>query len=153
MKNQKRSGNNRTNGQRKVFQLICVSDPKEIAKVETFLKSVNKIAKLDDGTFYRLLIASTEAINNGIMHGNNSDPSKRVCITCTLKSGALVVKVQDEGDGFDYEHVPNPLDEVNLMKESGRGVFLMRSMMDKVAYRKNKHGTVVVMTINLKRLQ
>lgn len=153
MKKQKRSGKDHTNSQRKVFQLICVSDPKEVGKVETFLKSVNKVAKLDDGTFYRLLIASTEAINNGIMHGNKSDPSKRVCITCTLKPGALVVKVQDEGEGFDYEHVPNPIDEANLMKESGRGIFLMRSMMDKVAYRKNKHGTIVAMTINLKRLQ
>lgn len=131
---------------------MCISDPKEIARVESFLKSVNKVAKLDDGTFYRLLVASTEAVNNGIMHGNKMDRTKRVCITCTIKPGAIVVKVQDEGGGFDYTKLPDPLAEENLLKESGRGIFLMRSMMDKVVFKRNRYGTLVEMTINLKRL-
>jgi serine/threonine-protein kinase RsbW len=140
------------NGETKTFQLVCVSDPKEIGRVESFLKEVNKVAKLDDGTFYRLLVASTEAVNNGIVHGNKLDVSKRVCITCTLKPGALLVKVQDEGGGFDADNLPDPLAEENLLKESGRGIFLMRSMMDKVEFKHDRHGTVVLMTINLRRL-
>jgi serine/threonine-protein kinase RsbW len=135
------------------FDLICISDPKEITKVEPFLKSVNRAAQLDDGTFYRLLVALTEAVNNAIMHGNRSDRSKEVCISCILSPAKLLIRVEDEGRGFNPENVPNPLDEANLLKESGRGIFLMRSMMDKVKYHTNKKGTVVEMTVNLKRLQ
>ena len=62
--------------------MVFVSDPKLIAGVEQFLGQINKIANLDYGTFYRLLVASTEAVNNAILHGNKSDVSKEVFISC-----------------------------------------------------------------------
>lgn len=114
---------------------------------------MNRVVKLDDGTFYRLLVATTEAVNNGIVHGNKRDPEKVVTVNCTLKKHMLLVKVEDQGRGFDPEKIPNPLDEENLLKETGRGIFLMKSMMDRVRFRMTKHGTLVEMTINLKRLQ
>jgi serine/threonine-protein kinase RsbW len=140
------------NGQ-SIFQLICVSVPEEIQRVEEFLQKLNKIMRLDDGTFYRLLVAGTEAMNNAVLHGNKSDPDKRVCMTCIQKTDVLIIRVQDEGEGFDARKLPNPTAEENLLKESGRGIFLMRSMMDKVLFKKNKQGTLVEMTINLKRLR
>ncbi len=131
----------------------CISNPKEIGKIEEFLKSVNKKAKLDDGTFYRLFVSTTEAVNNGIIHGNKSDPRKKVCVTCEVNTDVLIVRVKDQGNGFDPAAVPNPLDEQNLMKESGRGIFLIRSMMDKVDYSMTQQGTTIEMVINLKRLK
>jgi serine/threonine-protein kinase RsbW len=131
----------------------CISNPKEIGRVEDFLKRINRTAQLDDGTFYRLFVSTTEAVNNGIIHGNKSDPKKKVCISCTLNSDTITVKVKDEGRGFDPGSVPNPLEDQNLLKESGRGIFLIRSMMDKVNFEITKEGTIIEMIIDLRRLK
>lgn len=131
----------------------CISNPKEIGKVEAFLRRINRRARLDDGTFDRLFVASTEAVNNGIVHGNKSDPTKKVCISCAVNSETITVRVKDEGGGFDPTTLPNPLDEQNLMKESGRGIFLIKSMMDKVNFQMTEAGAIVEMVIDLTRLK
>lgn len=141
------------NAHRAIFEMECISNPKEIGKIESFLKRLNKTAKLDDGTFYRLFVSSTEAVNNGIIHGNKSDPSKKVCVSCAVNSEIITVRVKDEGKGFNPSDVPNPLDDQNLLKESGRGIFLIRSMMDKVEFHLTDSGTIVEMTIDLRRLR
>jgi serine/threonine-protein kinase RsbW len=131
------------------FEFQCQSDPKEIAKVEPFLQKINKATKLDDGTYYRLLVAGTEAINNGILHGNKSDPKKSVFVTCSYDRHSLVFRVKDQGKGFKPENVPDPLEEKNLLKTSGRGIFLMRSLMDKVAFTVTDDGTEVELVIDM----
>ncbi len=138
--------------QRQEFHLECKSDPKEIGKVEPFLQRVNGVARLDDGTFYRLLIAGTEAVNNGIIHGNKSDPHKLVYVTCVLEDGCFTFRVKDQGQGFRPEEVPDPREEKNLMKTSGRGIFLMRSLMDRVSFTVTPEGTIVDLVIDLKHL-
>ena len=135
---------------RMFFEFECKSDPKEIAKVEPFLQKINKATRMDDGTFYRLLVAGTEAINNGILHGNKSDPSKSVFATCAVDSRKLVFRVKDQGRGFKPEDVPDPLEEKNLLKTSGRGIFLMRSLMDSVAFTVTTYGTEVELVIDMK---
>ncbi|MGH2567929.1 MAG: ATP-binding protein [Bacteroidota bacterium] len=138
----------------KKFEMECISNPKEIVHVETFLDKVNKVAQLDDGTFYRLLVACTEAVNNAIMHGNKADARKLVCVTIVFKKNdSLTVRVDDQGNGFDPDHLPNPVEDQNLMKTSGRGVFLMRELMDNVNYSFGKEGSTVELVINLKRLR
>jgi serine/threonine-protein kinase RsbW len=137
----------------KTFEVDFVSDPKKIVLVEPFLLKVNTVARLDDGTFYRLLVAATEAVNNAIMHGNKSNPRKRVWLTCRyVKNDSLTLSVRDEGEGFNPDIIPNPLDEENLLKASGRGVFLMRELMDRVDYKIAEHGSTVEIMIDLKRL-
>jgi serine/threonine-protein kinase RsbW len=131
------------------FEFQCQSDPKEIAKVEPFLQKINKATKMDDGTFYRLLVAGTEAINNGILHGNKSDPNKSVFVTCVFDRRTLIFRVKDQGKGFKPENVPDPLEEKNLLKTSGRGIFLMRSLMDKVAFTVSDEGTEVELVIDM----
>lgn len=133
-----------------LFEFEFKSDPKEIAKVEPFLLKINKATRMDDGTFYRLLVAGTEAINNGILHGNKSDPSKSVFVTCAVDSRKLIFRVKDQGRGFKPEEVPDPLEEKNLLKISGRGIFLMRSLMDKVAFTVTTEGTEVELVIDMK---
>ncbi|MBI4429624.1 MAG: ATP-binding protein [Ignavibacteriales bacterium] len=135
------------------FAMECTSDPKHIGDVERFLQKMNESERLDDGTFYRVLVASTEAVNNAILHGNKSDPRKKVIVVCLVTRQAVKVQVRDEGGGFDPRRLPDPLDERNLLKEHGRGVFLMNSMTDRVKFRKLKRGMVVEMLIDLKRLR
>jgi len=142
----------RSKGKIAKCEMTCKSDPREIPKVEVFLEKVNKKAHLDDGTMYRLLVATTEAVNNAILHGNKSDPRKLVRISCQLVNQTLTMSVQDSGRGFDPNTLANPLEEENLMKESGRGIFLIRSLIDEVAFRVQKTGTTVIMKIDLSKL-
>ena len=138
----------------KIFEMECVSDPKEIARVEKFLDKLNAAAKLDDGTFYRLLVASTEAVNNAIVHGNKADKRKKVFVTVVFKKNERIVfTVRDQGEGFDPKGLPSPIEDKNLLKTSGRGVFLMKELMDEVNYSFGKDGSKMELVINLKRLK
>jgi len=136
---------------RKTFELRLASHPRNVGRVEAFLLKVNRQARLDDGTMYRLLVACTEAVNNAILHGNKADPEKVVLVTCRLARRCLTLRVKDQGPGFDASKLPSPLEEQNLMRESGRGVFLMRSLMDEVRFERLKRGSVVQMRICLER--
>jgi len=132
-----------------VFEMTCCSNPKEIAKIENFVKQISKKLRFDDGTMYRLLLACTEAVNNAIIHGNKANPEKKVIIRCIVKGQSLNIDVTDEGKGFNSKILQDPRDEKNLMKEHGRGIFLMRSMMDKVIFKRLKTGYVVGMKMKL----
>lgn len=133
-----------------VFYFDCKSDQKEIRRIEPFLQKLNEVARLDDGAFYRLLVAGTEAVNNGILHGNKGDKRKSVHIVCVIGTDSLIFRVKDEGRGFNPEDVPDPLEEKNLLKTNGRGIFLMRSLMDKVTYKMTPEGTEVELVIDLR---
>jgi serine/threonine-protein kinase RsbW len=125
------------------------SNPKLIHRVEKFLWKVNKAAHLDEIQFNKVLVSTTEAVNNSIVHGNKSDPSKKVFLTCELSKERLILTVRDSGKGFNPEKINNPLNEANLLRASGRGVFLMRTLMDKVEFRFLKGRTEVRMTLLL----
>lgn len=127
------------------------SNPKEIRKVEEFLLEMNSKIHLNESSFHRLLVATTEAVNNAIVHGNKLDRRKRVKVSCEWRERFVRVKVEDRGGGFNPRQVPDPLKKENLLKESGRGVFLMRSMMDAVEFRLNEHGTTIVLTLRVRK--
>ena len=135
--------------QKCVYKMNCRSNPKEISRIEEFLRQVSKHLHIDDGMMYRLLVSCTEAVNNAIVHGNKSDPDKNVTIRCVVRDKSLTIYVQDEGSGFDSENLQDPRDKKNLMKENGRGVFLMRSLMDHVKFKRLKSGSVVEMNVKL----
>ncbi len=123
------------------------SDPKNIHRVEEFLLKMNSALHIDDEKFGSLLVVVTEAVNNAIIHGNKRNPSKKVVVTCTRRGNVLVIKVKDEGKGFNPNAIPNPIHEDNLLRESGRGVFLMHQLMEKVSY--NANGNEVTMTMKI----
>jgi serine/threonine-protein kinase RsbW len=131
------------------FELELASNPKEIIKVEKFLEKLNDSLKLEETKYNKLLVAVTEAVNNGMIHGNKRDPKKKVILRCDVKDGQLFVYVHDEGPGVDPDSLPDPLAEENLLRENGRGVFLMRSLMDKVTYEQTPTGCAVTMMIGL----
>ena len=132
----------------KKFRLTIRSSPKNIRKVEGFLNKVNEYARLDEVHFHKLLVAATEAVNNGIFHANKSNPEKKVSIVCCVTDKMLECRVCDEGRGFNPTNLPSPLDDKNLLNEHGRGIFLMRTLMDTVEFEKHKTGSEVVMTMH-----
>jgi len=95
-------------------------------------------------------MAVREGMINAVLHGNHYDPHKSVNLTFEQNGPALVVTITDEGQGFEPEEVPDPLAPENLLKDSGRGIFLMRTFMDEVRFRKMNSGTEITM---IKRLQ
>ena len=133
------------------FVLTLKSQPHQVAKVEKFLRDVTKAAQLTQHQFNALLVVTTEAVNNGILHGNKQDPEKNVTLTCDIVSDILTVCVHDEGRGFDAETLPDPLAKENLFRDHGRGVFLMRSMMDSVSFARSGNGCDVIMTMHIKK--
>lgn len=79
-------------------------------------------------------LALEEVLVNAIKHGNRMDPSKQVWIHCRIGRDRLLVEVEDEGEGFDPSDVPDPTDDENLEKTSGRGIMLMQAFMTRVEY-------------------
>ena len=145
MKSTKNKKKTDTRPRTSVYEMICRSNQKEISRIEKFLRQVSDRLHIDDGIMYRVLVSCTEAVNNAIVHGNKSDPDKKVIIRCCVEKNTLTVYVTDEGKGFDSESLQDPREEKNLMKESGRGIFLMRSLMDQVKFKHLKSGSVVEM--------
>lgn len=136
--------------EKKFFKLILKSTPKEISKVEPFLKKMNKYIDFEEIQFHNLLVATTEAVNNSITHGNLRDPKKLVEITVAASTTSIEIHIFDEGKGINLENIPDPLDEKNLLRENGRGIFLMQQFMDSVKFKHSATGSEVIMKLKKK---
>lgn len=96
---------------------------------------------------FKFRVALTEALSNAMIYGNGGDPFKRVRIEVSLKDGLMAARITDEGGGFDPGGVPDPTTPRNIRRVGGRGLFLMRQLMDEVRY--NDRGNSVTMVLNL----
>jgi serine/threonine-protein kinase RsbW len=134
-----------------VFRLTLTSDPKQIGRVEGFLKKVRHSTVLDEIQFHKLMVSLTEAVNNAILHGNKQDLHKKVTVRCEILPGWLVAVVTDQGKGFKPKLVKSPLNKKNLLRTSGRGVFLMRTLMDKVEFDVHSTGSKVLLWLDLSK--
>jgi Anti-sigma regulatory factor (Ser/Thr protein kinase) len=84
--------------------------------------------------YNKVFLSISEAVSNGIVHGNKLDIRKQIFIDFSYYDSVLEISVQDEGEGFDFSSVPDPTLEGNLKMESGRGIFLMRNCADRVLF-------------------
>jgi serine/threonine-protein kinase RsbW len=112
-----------------------------IRMIESFIDNAKEKYHLNDDIYGNIMIAVTEAVNNAIKHGNQNNSSKNVSLSLALEEGVIKFSVEDEGNGFDYEHLPDPTAPENLEKPGGRGIFLMKHLADEVAF--NEKGKVV----------
>ncbi len=94
-------------------------------------------------------VGLTEALTNAMLYGNAHDPSKHVRVEVTLENGRLEARITDQGRGFDPSTIPDPTEPDNILKSSGRGVFLMRQMLDEVSY--NDQGNQVTLVLRLEQ--
>ena len=104
------------------------------------------LAGLDLGseTAYEVGMAVREAVANAIHHGNQEDPGKRVIIDFGFDDDEVVVRVTDQGDGFDPDRVRDPLTGENLLRPNGRGILFMREFMDRIDYTFDADGGTIV---------
>jgi len=94
-------------------------------------------------------VGLTEALTNAMLYGNEHDPSKRVRVEVTMQDGRLEARVTDQGRGFDPSTVPDPTEPENILKSGGRGLFLMRQLLDEVSY--NDQGNQVTLVLRLEQ--
>lgn len=108
------------------------------------LMSLIRASRAADGSEGDIETALQEALTNAVVHGNRENPNKHVELICRCAAdGAVDITIQDEGDGFDSSSIPDPTAPENRMSAHGRGIYLMRSLMDDVRF--EDHGTVVHM--------
>jgi serine/threonine-protein kinase RsbW len=106
-----------------------------IRMIESFIDNAKEKYRLDDDIYGNIMIAVTEAVNNAIKHGNNSDKSKNVHLSLFLNDSVIKFIVKDEGTGFNYDNLPDPTAPENLEKPGGRGIFLMKHLSDEVEFK------------------
>jgi serine/threonine-protein kinase RsbW len=132
------------------YHIEIESDPNNLITVEEFVNYFAKDLGLKDEQLSALLLAVTEATTNAIVHANKCDLSKLVSVDAHIEDSKLIIKVKDEGKGFDPTKIPNPTEPENLLKDSGRGVYLMRVYMDEVKYNITTTGTETILILHLK---
>jgi len=128
-------------------ELKLSSDPKNVARVETFVERLAKKYAISPNVYGNVLISLTEAVTNAITHGNGSDSTKSVLLRFDHKPNSLAFVVSDQGPGFDFENLPDPTSPENLLRIGGRGVFLMKQLSDGVKFYND--GRTVEITFNI----
>lgn len=118
----------------KTKSLTLSSNYEEVQRVEQFVDALQEWAGFSDEVHNNMMLALSEAVTNAIVHGNKSDESKQVHIKAVQNGDILSISIRDEGQGFDHSDLPDPLKEKNLLKEGGRGVYLIKQYSDDMTY-------------------
>lgn len=122
------------------------SDTSELKKVEYFLDDIFTRYNLSKKHFNKLYLCVSEAVINAVKHGNKYDLSKTVTLKIGCLTNELSVCIEDEGDGFDSSELQNPTVDENIRKESGRGIFIIKTISENIKF--NEKGNCIQFKIN-----
>lgn len=103
-----------------------------LPQVDEFIEERLKGLRIKKNLIYDVTISVSEVVTNAVVHGNKNDAKKKVKISLKADSSRVEVTVQDQGAGFDRECVRPPIDEDNILREAGRGLLIVESLMDEV---------------------
>lgn len=123
--------------------ITVTSDTANLPDVADFAERIGIEAGLGESEVDDLAIAVTEAVTNAIAHGNKGEITKNVTITLEITRSFVSAEIRDEGNGFDPEMIRDPLNAENLLNDSGRGILIMRELMDEVKIEPSKSGTLI----------
>ncbi|SDK79831.1 serine/threonine-protein kinase RsbW [Catalinimonas alkaloidigena] len=119
------------------IRLTIPSIIENIRLVESFIENTQRELGISDDIYGNIMIAVTESVNNAIKHGNHNDITKNVNLTLYKDDHQLRFVVQDQGEGFDFDNLPDPTAPENILKPGGRGIFLMKNLSDEVNFNNN----------------
>jgi len=128
--------------------LYIDSKVESLHEIEKLVDDVSAEFTFSSEVYGNVLIAALEAANNAIVHGNKLDPDKKVFVSVFQEGKELHWVVKDQGAGFDFTSIPDPTAPENIENISGRGIFLMEKLSDKIRFEEN--GTRVEMVFNMK---
>jgi len=127
-------------------QMLTIrSSPDQLRVVDEWTERVAREVGFSESAISDLAICVTEAVNNAIIHAHRSDARKVIVIYFEREAGGLQVRVLDEGKGFSHRGLPDPTLPENLLKDGGRGIHVMRHLMDRVEIRATERGTEIIM--------
>ncbi len=125
------------------------STMESVSEVEAAAEKLAAEAGLDEDERFKLTMAVREAAVNAVLHGNDYDPAKKITASFENTGKSLVITIADEGKGLDPATIPDPLAPENLMRGTGRGIFLIRSFLDEVHFRQLNPGTELTLVKHL----
>lgn len=126
------------------------SSKNSIRLVEPFLFKMKEAINMGEEKFYSLMLSVTEAVNNGIHHGNKAKTGKIVTLEASADEESVYITACDQGEGFKLSDVKDPTHPDNRLRTSGRGVFLIQNLMDFASWESSPDGTTVKMQMKYK---
>jgi len=111
--------------------------------IENAIDEITGSIGVNQDNYGKILVATLEAVNNAITHGNKANPQKMVDVEITFDKNEMIITVTDEGPGFNPAAIPDPTMPENIEELSGRGVFLMKKLADSISF--NEKGNSVTM--------
>ncbi|MCC8410910.1 ATP-binding protein [Mucilaginibacter sp. UR6-1] len=124
-----------------LYTLQLPSKLESIAQLEALIEELADKYNVSDDVFANMMTCLNEAVMNAILHGNKQDESKIVIVNAEADAKRIVWTVTDEGDGFDYNHLPDPTAPENLENLTGRGVFILKQLADQCIF--NSRGNEI----------
>ena len=126
------------------IEVIISSALDNLDLIQTLTDCITDFMSIDSDSAHWIGMSVRESVTNAIQHGNKLDLSKKVDICFEVAPDRLSISVKDQGEGFEFDKIPNPLDNNNLLKPSGRGIFYIRTFMDEVEFRPLSQGGMEV---------
>ncbi len=130
-----------------VFSLSSTME--SVGEVEAAAEKLAAEAGLDEDACFHVTMAAREAALNAVLHGNEYDPAKQITASFENTGKSLIVTIADQGPGLDPDTLPDPRAPENLLRGTGRGIFLIRSLMDEVHFRQLHPGTELTLIKHL----
>jgi serine/threonine-protein kinase RsbW len=119
---------------------LLESSLESVDAAETSVLKVAEEAGFDEEALHKIGMAVREAMVNAVVHGNRYSARKRVSLRVARAPDRLSIHISDEGEGFEFENLPDPLSEENLLRQSGRWLLLMQAFVDRLDVRKRPSG-------------
>ncbi|MFH1194613.1 MAG: ATP-binding protein [bacterium] len=133
----------------KSFSKVIASNPEHLPEVEEFVLSIARDNGISEDRFNAIALSVSEAVSNSMVHGNKLNPDKNVYINVSVNDKSFTIKFRDEGTGFNLATVPDPTKPENILKDSGRGIHIIKSFVDDVRFNFTPTGTEIILIFNL----
>ena len=117
-----------------LYTLQLPSKPESITLLENLIEQIADKHNISEDTFANMMTCLNEIAINAIVHGNKLDESKKVIVNAEVEPKRVIWTIADEGEGFDYEHLPDPTAVENLENLTGRGVFIVKQLADQCVF-------------------
>jgi serine/threonine-protein kinase RsbW len=115
-------------------QITIPSSLDHLPRVDEYVEGKLRELGVDEDRLADIAVSVTEAVTNAVLHGNKNDLKKKVQVKLKADSSRVEITVEDQGNGFNPESIQSPVEEGNLLKKAGRGIFILKSLMDEVDF-------------------
>ena len=128
------------------------NDSSQLKDLSKEIVNILMMKGVNEDIIFDVHVSFEEALRNAMIHGNKSDPGKGVLIETIIADNEIIIVVEDEGEGFAPKKLPDPTLDENLLKEGGRGVYLMRHLMDEVKFENDGRRVIMIKRFDKKHL-